>query len=165
MSKTGVFYGSSTGNTETAAKQIAELLNADVFDVSSQPTEALTEYNNLIFGSSTWGEGELQDDWEEFITELGGADLQDKVVALFGYGEGSGNPDSFVGAIGVIYNTIKDKGCKVVGQVDPDGYEFDESEAIVNGKFVGLPLDEENQGDLSDERINNWVRQIKPELI
>ena len=164
MSKTAIIYGSTTGNTENAANQIAGLLNADVFDVSSNPSDALNQYDNLILGTSTWGAGDLQDDWEDFISELQVANLNGKIVAIFGLGDGCNNPDTFVGGMGTIYEAVKDNGCKLVGSVDTDGYDFEESTAVIEGKFIGLVLDEENQGDLTDERINTWANQIKSEL-
>jgi flavodoxin I len=164
MSKTAIIYGSTTGNTENAATQIGELLGADVIDVSSNPTSELANYSNLILGTSTWGEGDLQDDWDGFIGELGKADLNGKTVALFGFGDGCSNAETFVGGMGTIFETIKDKGCKIVGAVETEAYDFEESTAVVDGKFVGLALDEENQGDMTEERITNWVEQIKGEL-
>ncbi len=164
MSKTAIFYGSTTGNTEAAAKQLAEKLGADIFNVANCSADKLTDYNNLLFGTSTWGVGDLQDDWEEFISEIENSDLNGKIVAIFGFGDGMTYGDSFVDGIGTIYNTVKDKGCKLVGAVDPEGYDYDSSAAEVDGKFVGLPLDEENQCELTDDRIDAWVAQIKPEF-
>lgn len=164
MSNTAVFYGSSTGNTESNAKTIADKLGADVFNVADSPEGALVEYQNLVFGTSTWGIGDLQDDWEAFISCVEGADLDGKVVAIFGCGDSESYPDSFVDGIGKIYSAVKDKGCKVTGFVPTDGYEYDASEAEVDGQFAGLALDEENQGDLTDERINAWIEKIKAEF-
>ncbi len=59
---------------------------------------------------------------------------------------------------------IEGKGCQLVGKVSTDGYEYDESRAEVDGQFVGLPLDEENQSNLTDERIKHWVEQLKNEF-
>jgi len=164
MSKTGIFYGSTTGNTEAAAGQMAELIDADVYDVAESPADKLEQYENLILGASTWGIGDLQDDWEDFIKELEKADLNGKTVAIFGFGDAAGYEDSFVDGIGIIYNAIKEKGCKVVGFMSTNGYEYDSSVAESDGQFVGLPLDEENQGDLTDQRVKNWIEQIKPEF-
>jgi len=164
MSNTAVFYGSSTGNTETNAKTIAEKLGADVFDVADSPVDALSSHQNLVLGTSTWGIGDLQDDWEAFISSVEGADLSGKTVAIFGCGDSGSYPDSFVDGIAKIYNAVKDKGCKLVGAVDTESYEYDASEAEVDGQFIGLPLDEENQGDMTDERIDAWVEKIKAEF-
>lgn len=164
MSKIAVFFGSSTGNTEDVANQLAEKLGGDVFDVSNKPTDKLSEYNSLLFGTSTWGAGDLQDDWEDFIGDVEEADLNGKTIAIFGCGDGGSNPDTFVGGMSHIYNAIKDKGCKIIGAVDTDGYEYDDSESVVDNKFVGLPIDEINQSELTEERIENWVEQIKDDL-
>lgn len=164
MSNTAVFYGSSTGNTEIAAKAIADKLGAEVFDVSDNPASELANYKNIIFGSSTWGIGDLQDDWEDFISDVESADLDGKTIAIFGCGDAGGYADSFVDAIGKIYKAIKDKNCKIIGFVEPDGYDYDFSEAEIDGMFVGLPLDEDNESDQTDDRINNWVEKIKTEF-
>lgn len=166
MSKTIIIYGSTTGNTETAAELIQEKLGGDVElkNVDSAEAADLADHDNLILGTSTWGAGDLQDDWEGFIEELEGADLNGKTVALFGLGDSDSYPDTFTNAMAEIYNSIKDKGCTIVGSVSTDGYEYSESESVVDGKFVGLALDYDNQEDLSEERIENWVEQIKPSL-
>jgi len=164
MNKTAIFYGSSTGNTESAAKQIAKMLEADTFNVADNPIDQLGKYNNIIFGVSTWGVGDLQDDWEEFVSELENADLSGKVIALFGLGDADAYPDTFVDGIGTIYQAIQNKGCKVVGFVNTTGYDYEASTAETDGKFVGLPLDEDNESNLTDERIDKWVDQLKSEM-
>ena len=63
MKKTGVFYGSTTGTTESVANLIAEKLGiaqADVHDVSKMSADVAGAYEALILGTSTWGDGELQ---------------------------------------------------------------------------------------------------------
>jgi flavodoxin I len=51
-----------------------------------------------------------------------------------------------------------------VGAVDTDGYTFDASEAVINGKFIGLPLDDVNEDDKTDTRIEAWIAEILPNL-
>lgn len=157
-----VVYGSSTGNTQEVAEKLAEELGGEALEVSSVAPADLAKYSSLIFGTSTWGSGDLQDDWEGF--DFDGLDLNGKVVALFGLGDSSSYGDTYCDAMGQIYEAIKDKGAKIIGSVSTDGYEFEESRAVVDGKFVGLALDNDNQGDLTDDRIAAWVESIKPEL-
>ncbi len=164
MNKTAIFYGSSTGNTASAAKQIAKMLDADIFDVADNPIDQLEKYKNLVFGASTLGIGDLQDDWENFIPKLLRADLSGKVIALFGLGDGASYSDSFVDGIGSIYQAIRNKGCKIVGFVDTTGYDYEASTAEIDGKFVGLPLDEDNENDLTDERLEKWIERLKNEF-
>ncbi len=54
----------------------------------------------------------------------------------------------------------------MVGFTSSDGYEHEESKAQqANGDFVGLALDEDNQSDLTHDRIALWCNQIKDELV
>lgn len=164
MNKTGVFYGSSTGNTEIIARKIAGKLGADVFDVSTNPLKAAEDCSNLILGTSTWGFGDLQDDWDSFLPNLVAADLSGKTIALFGLGDADGYPDTFVDGMGLIYEALQSKGCRFVGMVSNSAYNADGSKALIGDKYVGLALDVDNQGQLTDKRINDWVEVIISEL-
>ncbi len=165
MGKTAIFYGSTEGNTESVAYKLKDLLGeVDVFDVASASAEDLENYDNIIFGASTWEIGELQEDWETFIDVLDDADFNGKTIAFFGTGDADGYPDTFIDAIGIIYDRIKDSGAKFIGSVETDDYTFDDSRALVDGKFIGLPIDEDNEADLTDERLEKWVGAIKGQL-
>ncbi|HMW73670.1 MAG TPA: flavodoxin, partial [Cellvibrionaceae bacterium] len=59
-----------------------------------------------------------------------------------------------------LYEFMLDKGAKVVGAWPTDGYEFDHSEAVVDGKFVGLALDLDNQSGLTEQRVDAWLKLI-----
>jgi flavodoxin I len=167
MSKIGIFYGSSGGNTQRVAKSIAAKLggvsDSDIYDAGKAGADNLTPYDVLLFGSSTWGLGDLQDDWESFLKIVVSADLSGKKVALFGCGDSSSYPDTFCNAMGAIYKAVKDK-TTVVGFTGTDGYSFDDSEAVVDGHFVGLAVDEDNESNLTNERIDKWVEQLKATL-
>jgi flavodoxin I len=163
MSKTGVFYGSSGGNTEGVAKKIANRLGVganDVRDVAKAKAGDLASYELLLFGTSTLGLGDLQDDWEGFIHEVTKADLSGKKIALFGCGDSASYPDTFCDAMGKIYAAVKDR-ATVVGFTETEGYSFDTSEAVVNNRFVGLALDEDNESDLTGARIDSWTEILK----
>ncbi len=165
MGKTGIFYGSTEGNTENVALKIKDLLgDVDVINVANASADDLAKYDNILFGASTWDIGELQEDWESFIEVLDDVDFNGKKVAFFGTGDADGYPDTFVDAIGIIYERIKDKGAKFIGAVETEDYTFDDSKALVDGKFIGLPIDEDNEPDKTDERIQKWVDSIKGEL-
>lgn len=45
-----------------------------------------------------------------------------------------------------------------------DGYDFNESKAVVDGKFLGLAIDEDNQSDMTELRVKSWVSQLKKEF-
>ncbi|MDR1408562.1 MAG: flavodoxin FldA [Tannerella sp.] len=166
MSRIGIFYGTSGGNTKDIAMRIGSKLSvgtADIRDVMSAKAADLAPYDVLLFGSSTWGLGDLQDDWEGFIKAVASADLSGKKIALFGCGDSASYPDTFCNAIGAIYGAVKDR-ADVVGFTDTADYSFDDSEAVVDGRFVGLPIDEDNESNLTGARIDRWVAQLEKEL-
>jgi len=165
MKKTVVVYGSSTGTCEALAGQIAEALGgAEVMNVADMTADTIAENDNLILGSSTWGAGELQDDWYDGVDVLKGADLSGKTVAIFGCGDAESYGDTFCGAMAEIYNAAKEAGANIVGAVDASDYSFSESDAVVDGKFVGLALDDVNESDKTPGRIEAWVKEISPAL-
>jgi flavodoxin I len=164
MSKTLVVYGSTTGSCEDYAGRIAEKIDAEVVNVSDIDTEKFNEYDHLILGTSTWGAGELQDDWYDGIEALKAANLQGKTVAIFGCGDAESYSDTFCGGMAEIYNTVKDSGAKIIGQVDASTYTFDDSEAVVDGQFVGLAIDVNEDDANINSRIENWTHGIKEYL-
>ena len=164
MKKTLVVFGSTTGTCEDLAARIAEKLGAEAINVTDLDSSTIAAYDNLILGTSTWGAGELQDDWYDGVETLKAAGLAGKTVALFGCGDSAGYGDTFVGGLAPLYEAAKEAGATLIGAVPTDGYSYDDSEAVVDGQFVGLPLDEVNEPDLSDERIAAWVSAIEPLL-
>ena len=89
-------------------------------------------------------------------------DFSDKTVALFGLGDQEEYCDNFLDGMGTLYDKVVEGGATVVGNWSTDGYDHDESTAIRNDEFVGLALDEDNQDELSNERVEKWVEQISP---
>lgn len=166
MKKIGIFYGSDTGSTEEIAKVLGKKLEVtDIFDVAKADAAQLSNYDVLFLGSSTQGYGDLQDDWDSFIDKLKGADLKGKKVAIFGLGDSSSYSDTFCDAMGTIAEAAKAAGAELIGdKVDPSGYSFDESTSVIDGAFCGLALDEDNESDQTEDRLNNWLSQIKGDL-
>ena len=160
----GIFYGSSSGNTEGVAKQIQAEFGADnaqVFDVAKATKDDLEKFDNLIFGTSTWGFGELQDDFDGFMKQIEAANLSGKTVALFGCGDQESYSDTFVDGMGLVWQSLQGKGCNIVGQTSTEGYSYSNSQSDVEGKFVGLAIDENNQSDQTADRVKAWVEGLK----
>lgn len=167
MKKIGIFYGSTTGTTEDVADQIASDLGiekANIQNVGKASADAVDVYDFLFLGSSTWGIGELQDDWYGFLEQLKKKNLSGKTVAIFGTGDGSSFASSFCDAIGIIYNELQNTGCRFTGKVSDEGYSYDSSVACIDGEFIGLPLDDVNESHLTDSRVSKWLESIKSEL-
>ena len=167
MKPIGIFYGSTYGMTEKVAEKIKQTFDneqVDLYNVKEATAEDLAKYDNLIFGTSAWGIGEMQDDWERFIVNLETFDFSGKKVALYGLGDQKEYPESFVDGLGTLYCRLPDKSV-VVGFWPTEGYTYYFSLADKDGRFVGLVLDEHNQPDKSSTRIKKWVDQLKKEFL
>jgi len=165
MKKIGLIYGSATGNTQTVVEQLASILgndNLDLKEVSQTNLEEISSYEKLIFASSTWGAGDLQSDWEDFETQLDKIDFSNKTVALLGLGDQKRFGDTFCESMSLLY--AKTRGAKIIGRTSTQGYNFLESNSVVNGEFVGLAIDEDNQDYLTQSRLESWANQIKGPL-
>lgn len=161
MEKIGLFFGSDTGCTEEVVEKIKDSFTKDIslHNIADSSLEDIKTYERLIFASSTWGDGDLQNDWEDFESNLEEIDFTNKTVALVGLGDQDGYGETFCNALGHLYTYVKDG--NVVGFTSTEGYDFEDSTAILDDKFVGLVLDEDNQSELTDERIQSWVSQIE----
>lgn len=168
MAKIGLFYGTQTGNTETLAESIQTALGGDgvvdLYDVADVEVDELANYECLIIGCPTWNVGELQSDWEGLYEDLEDVDFQGKKIAYFGAGDQIGYADNFQDAMGILEAKISELGGQTVGYWSAEGYDFNESKALKDGKFVGLAIDEDNQSDLTESRIKSWSTQIKQEF-
>ena len=176
MAKIGLFFGTDTGTTRKLAKQIKRSFDDDLMasplNVNRADLEGFMSYQYLILGTPTLGDGLLpglsaeceNESWEEFLPTLEDQDFSGKTIAIFGLGDQVGYPDEFVNAIFFLYEFFEDRGAKLVGQWPVDGYEFEDSLAVVDDHFLGLALDQDNQPDLTDNRLNAWLKLISGEF-
>ena len=167
--KIGLFYGSTTCYTEIAAEKIQEKLSNFSVELHNIKDTPLTEMNNfdiIILGISTWDYGELQEDWESKWDDIASLNLENKIIALYGMGDQIGYTDWFQDALGMLHEQVQAVGAYVIGYWPNEGYEFAQSKALTEDKsqFVGLSLDEDNQYDLSEERILKWCKNLEKEL-
>jgi flavodoxin I len=166
MATIGIFFGSTEGNTERVVTRIQELFGdeAELFNVNSSSAEDMQPFPCLVLACPTWEIGQLQEDWDSFIDEIEKVDYAGKKVTYLGLGDADGYPDTFLDAMGIIHDRIKDKGASFVGAWATEGYNFSASKGVVDGKFLGLGIDEDNQKDLTESRIEKWVEQLKKEF-
>ena len=161
--KVGLFYGSSTGAGEQVAYRIKSTIEAtglatvDLHIVSGDTLKIMENYQYLIFGCSTWNIGELQDDWDVKFNELDTVDFNGRKVAMYGNGDQYGYSNSFVDAIGIIGNKIAPRGAEIVGFWPTTGFEFEYSRGSVEDVLMGLPLDDDNQPELTAQRVTDWI--------
>ena len=166
MANIGIFFGSTEGNTERVVNQIQSLFgdDAELHNVNSSSADDMQPYPILILACPTWEIGRLQEDWDSFIDEIENVDYAGKKVTYLGLGDADGYPDTFLDAMGIIHDRIKDKGATFVGAWSTEGYNFNASKGVLNGKFLGLGIDEDNQKDLTAGRVEMWVAQLKTEF-
>ncbi|OAN36333.1 flavodoxin [Chloroflexus islandicus] len=168
-----VVYGSSTNNTKDAATLIAETLRSkttlpvDLIDVAilKRDLRPLLAYWVWIIGCPTWNIGELQDDWYDAFPQFDQLDLHGTIVALFGFGDQQGYPDTFQDALGLIGRKVRERGATIIGRWPTAGYDFYHSLGVEDGMFFGLALDYENEDDKTTDRIQTWVNQLLDELV
>ena len=164
MKKIGIFYGTTSGITAGIVDEIEFYLRGEeyeVFDVANGIDE-MENIENLILVSPTYGVGELQKDWENVYDKLKSLDFTNKIVGIVGVGNQFAFGESYAGAMRKLYDAVIDKGAKVVGFTSTEGYSYEETESVIDNKFVGLALDESNQDNETPDRIKAWIEEIKP---
>ena len=165
--KIKLIYGSDTGNTELIAKDIKNLWDEVEVTTVDDLAPDHWDHDKFILGIPTWYDGELQSDWEDYFEEFKTIDFTDKTVAIFGLGDQLGYEEWFCDGIGILAEVIlKNKG-RVIGYTDKDEtYDFETTpKSIINeDMFYGLCLDEDNQQELTQTRLEKWVEQLKLEF-
>lgn len=172
MSKTAIFFGPVGGAVNRVADKIKKQIGDDkveLVSVKDATAADLDRFDKIIFGISTvgkdtWDSKFANNDWGIFLPEIEKVNYAGKKVAIFGLGDHVTYAATFVDHMAVLANKLKQNGAVLSGQVAVDGYEFDESEAVVDGKFVGLPVDEDFEPELTDERVASWVKQLAEEF-
>jgi flavodoxin I len=161
----GIYYGTSTGSTQTVASLIYEQLVEQAGDVQvgepvdiesvdippgSTLAQVLASHSALIVGTPTWNTGADTErsgtGWDEvYYKSLSGQDnvqvLAGKTVAVFGLGDQISYGDNYADAAGELYDVFEAAGCRMVGSWSQEGYEHTDSKSIRGDKFCGLLLD------------------------
>ena len=167
MKKIGLFYSFNTRKTSIVAEKIAKELGEDKVDkinVEEIDEKQFLAYDNMILGSPTWFDGELPNYWDEFVPAIEDLDMKGKTVAIFGTGDQKGYPENFVDAIGILAELLESQGAKIVGETSTEGYHFECSRGVRDGKFMGLAIDQDNEAKKTNKRVKDWVAQIQEEF-
>lgn len=164
MKKIGIYYGSTTGITTGIVDEIEFYLRGDDYEVYNVEDGLvdMESIENLILVSPTYGVGELQKDWENVYDDLKKIDFTGKVVGIVGVGNQFAFGESYVGSMRKLYDVVSTKGATVVGFTSIEGYKYEETESVIDDRFIGLALDESNQDNETPDRIKAWIEEIKP---
>ncbi len=172
MSKTAIFFGPLKGAVNRVADKLKDIIGADkvvMVPVNTATVAEIEKYDKIIFGISTvgkesWDSKYTNLDWAKFLPEIGKTRYEGKTIAIFGLGDHVTYAASFVDHIALLAKELMKNGAVLTGQVPAGDYEYEESEAVVDGKFLGLPVDEDFEPELTDERVEKWVKQIAPDF-
>lgn len=171
MPKIGLYYGSNEGHTEAAADKIKAAFDqyeqdlVEVHTIAQSTPEQILSHDYLIFGAPTYDVGQLQDDWDIFLPLMDQMDFTGKKLAMFGLGDQYVYSATFLDAVGIIAKKAISRGAELVGTWPRDEYEFEDSVALQDDGFLmGLGLDDDNEPELTEERIEAWVPMVMEEF-
>jgi flavodoxin I len=164
--KAALIYGTCTGRTEYVAEQIIEALKPEIelemVDVYKIKAADLAQWEFMLCGIPTWDVGELEYGWADVYDNLDDVDLPNSTVAMYGLGDQGSYADTYQDAMGILYKKLLERGARGgIGFTPTDSHEFDESLGVIDGQFCGLAIDEDNQEDLTEERIEEWAKSMK----
>ena len=167
----GIYYATTTGKTEDIADRLHALIKSTNSPRDLADLDELTELNDLdgiICGIPTWNTGADSERsgtaWDSMLEDIGELSLSGKKVAIFGLGDSSTYTENFCDAMEELHSYFLKAGATMVGYVDKGGYTFEDSKSVVGDEFCGLPLDEDSESDLTDQRLEKWAKQLKKEM-
>lgn len=144
-----VMFGSTGGNTQSVSEKLQSVLSeaghqVTVKNVVESTVDDLNNFEVLLMGSSTWNDGELQDDFVPFQQELmeKKPDLSAKKYAAFGCGESI--YEKFCGAVDILETSMTElKAQKISDSLKIDGYPEEEDNVM---------------------KVENWAREVAGKL-
>jgi len=169
MKKTGLFFWPEGGNVEIVTQKVFEklqdtnIIKKQISDIEVEDLKTCDYYiiGGSTVGAETWQEAEDSNKWAQFFILLDRVDLQNKTVAFFGLGDQILYPSHFVDGLGVFKDEFGKRNAKIVGEWPTEGYEFIESQGMSDDRFFGLALDHDQQPELTDSRIENWIEILR----
>ncbi len=167
----GLFYAPSGGSVHKVAKRIKQKIKdrkVDMLYIRDVKPEDFLNYRNIILVSSTSGKdawnNDETDEWAAFMPGLQKLRLDGRRIALVGLGNSVLYPNNFVDGLSNFADLIEEKGGILIGKTETDGYTYTLSRSIQDNLFMGLPLDEDNEANQTDARIEKWLSLVLPEM-
>ncbi len=172
MDKIAIFFGPVGGSVHHVAEKVKNIIGEEkavMVPVKDATAADLEKYDKIIFGISTvgketWHSTYSNADWGKFLPEIGKVRYEGKILAIFGLGDHVTYASTFVDHIGLLGRELLKNGAKLIGQVPAENYDFGSSEAVIDGKFIGLPVDEDFEPEMTDQRLTVWLEQIRPQF-
>ena len=171
MAKVGIFYASAGGSTTLIAEALKEAFDVEdddciLMEDDFDSVEQFENYDVLFLGSSSWGQGDVHFSWVDALFEITSLNISfaGKTVAFFGAGDSKTHSEHFCSALGKFHQIFTKAGAKVIGFVDKEGYNYEASLAQIGDKLCGLAIDNINEASKTEERIEDWIEQLKSEI-
>jgi flavodoxin I len=172
MKKIVLLFWPKGGNVENVAKKIYSRFQEkeiDICDVESVDVNSLENYETIIMGSSTvgaenWQDADNNNRWNSFFKKFEQCDLSGKKIALFGLGDQILYPAHFVDGLGILNEEVEKVDAKLIGKWPIEGYSFTDSEGVDDDLFYGLAVDQDNEDELTDKRVDEWTNILKKEM-
>lgn len=169
MANIGIFCATAGGTSMKIANALAEAFDVEEvinMEEDFDDIDQLLEYDILFLGSSTWGQGDVHHSWVDVLLDIASEDIDfsGKKVAFFGAGDSVKHGEHFCSALGQLYKVFVGAGATPIGAVSKDDYTYENSLALVDDKFCGLAIDEHNEADKTEERIENWIELLQKEI-
>ena len=165
-----IIYASATGHTEDIAERLNILLpNSELKDLDRIDfTKELEEAEALICCTPTWNTGSdvkrSGTSWDDHIENIPHLTLKDKPIGIVGLGDSAAFSKYFCDAMEELYRSFESAGGRMIGRVSIEQYIFDNSKSVINGMFCGLPIDEDNESEKTDDRLQAWSKAIIQEV-
>jgi flavodoxin I len=161
-----IIYASATGHTEDIAERLnillpgSDLKNLDEIDF----TKEIEEAEALICCTPTWNTASdikrSGTTWDDHIDNIPHLSLKDKPIAIVGLGDSAAFSKYFCDAMEELYKSFESAGGRMIGHASVEGYTFDNSKSVIGEMFCGLPIDEHNESEKTDDRLQAWSRII-----
>lgn len=170
MAEIGIFYASAGGTTKIIVDKLVEAFEVDedrviFMEDDYDDIEQFDAFDTLFIGSSTWGQGDPHFEWVDPLLEIAeDADFSGKKVAFFGAGDCKKHGEHFCSALGKLHHVFTEAGATAFGNTQLSDYSYEASLAEIDGKFCGLGIDEHNESDKTEVRIDNWIKTVKNEI-
>ena len=175
MQKIAIVYAPMAGKTEIIANRLKELfpgVEIKLIPVKIADRDLLMAYDKIIFGMGHPNEefdwNNPFNTWRLFLKQIEFLNFSGKKVALYCLGNQQANKKDFVSLMGEMAELISQRGGKLVGNFPNEGFDFQASDALNNenqASFCGLPLDEDTEPHLTQERLEKWKGILEDEMI
>ena len=171
MKNTALLFSPEGGNVHSVTNKLGEILgneNVDIIPVRQVTKGDVEKYDQIILIGSTvgadhWSNESIEDEWHAFFLQMDDKSFEDKKTAIVGLGNSVLYPEHFADGMAHLHKYLSDRKAQIYGAVETDDYTFTDSEALNDdGLFCGLPIDEDNEDDLTTERLENWLAALKP---